>query len=61
MPSCYRFILLTALAKEQEEQRDFEHSITVLRRQLSLLRERCAALDVEIEQHRVAALNLQHG
>ncbi|KAI0823884.1 chromosome segregation protein Spc25-domain-containing protein [Trametes gibbosa] len=46
------------LDKEQEEKKESEASVAAFRRQLSAIKEKCASLDVEIEQHRVVASNL---
>ncbi|KAH0838733.1 chromosome segregation protein Spc25-domain-containing protein [Lanmaoa asiatica] len=51
--------LLAVLAKEQEERRDAEQSITALKRQLASTRETCAAIASEIEQYRAVVSNLQ--
>ncbi|EGN94052.1 hypothetical protein SERLA73DRAFT_188610 [Serpula lacrymans var. lacrymans S7.3] len=51
--------LIADLAKEQEEKKEFEQSIAALRRQLGHLRERCAAIDVEIQQFRAATANMR--
>lgn len=49
------------MAKEQEERRDVEQSVAVLKRQLDSMRETCAAIDSEIEQYRAVVSNLQRG
>lgn len=46
------------LDREQEEKKEAEASVAAFRRQLNQLKEKCASLDVEIEQHRAAAANL---
>ena len=51
----------TVLEKEQEEQKDAEASVAAFRRQLASIKDKCASLDVEIEQHRLVAANLLRG
>ncbi|KAI0352428.1 hypothetical protein OH77DRAFT_785133 [Trametes cingulata] len=50
--------LIAVLDKEQEEKKESEASVAAFRRQLSSIKDKCASLDVEIEQHRVVAANL---
>ncbi|KAL4065761.1 chromosome segregation protein Spc25-domain-containing protein [Scleroderma yunnanense] len=50
--------LLAVLNKEQEERRDSEQSVAALKRQLASMREKCGAIDVEIEQYRAITSNL---
>ncbi|EIW57096.1 uncharacterized protein TRAVEDRAFT_151731 [Trametes versicolor FP-101664 SS1] len=50
--------LIKVLDKEQEERKEAEASVAALRRQLNSVKDKCASLDVEIEQHRVVAANL---
>ena len=50
-----------ALEKEREEKEEAEASVAVFRRQLASIKEKCASLDVEIEQHRIVAANLLRG
>ena len=49
------------LDKEQEEKKESEASVAAFRRQLASIKEKCASLDVEIEQHRIVAANLMRG
>ncbi|KAI6128693.1 chromosome segregation protein Spc25-domain-containing protein [Pisolithus croceorrhizus] len=51
--------LLAVLSKEQEERRDSEQSVSVLKHKLTSIRERCAAIDAEIEQYRAITSNLR--
>lgn len=51
--------LLAVLSKEQEERRDSEQSVSALNHKLTSIRERCAAIDAEIEQYRAITSNLQ--
>ena len=53
--------LSTVLDKEQEEKKESEASVAAFRRQLASVKEKCASLDVEIEQHRIIAANLMRG
>ncbi|KAI0671279.1 chromosome segregation protein Spc25-domain-containing protein [Trametes maxima] len=50
--------LIAVLDKEQEEKKESEASVAAFRRQLNSIKEKCASLDVEIEQHRTVAANL---
>ncbi|KAI8969794.1 chromosome segregation protein Spc25-domain-containing protein [Trametes punicea] len=50
--------LIAVLDKEQEEKKESEASVAAFRRQLNSIKEKCASLDVEIEQHRMVAANL---
>ncbi|KAL7277356.1 hypothetical protein PYCCODRAFT_1369337 [Trametes coccinea BRFM310] len=50
--------LIAVLDREQEEKKESEASVAAFRRQLNSLKEKCASLDVEIEQHRIVAANL---
>ncbi|OCH94207.1 hypothetical protein OBBRIDRAFT_884963 [Obba rivulosa] len=50
--------LIAVLEREQEEKREAEASVAGFRRQLAVIREKCAALDTEIEQNRLVAANL---
>ena len=52
---------MIVLDKEQEEKKESEASVATFRRQLASVKEKCASLDVEIEQHRVIATNLMRG
>ncbi len=49
------------LDKEQEEKKESEASVATFRRQLASVKEKCASLDVEIEQHRIITANLMRG
>ncbi|KAL4254885.1 Kinetochore protein SPC25 [Abortiporus biennis] len=51
--------LMAVLESEQEERKEAEQSVAALRRQLASLKDKCASLDVEIEQHRAVAQNLE--
>ncbi|KAI9063775.1 hypothetical protein FKP32DRAFT_1592186 [Trametes sanguinea] len=50
--------LIAVLDREQEEKKESEASVAAFRRQLNSIKEKCASLDVEIEQHRIVAANL---
>ncbi|EJF58865.1 chromosome segregation protein Spc25-domain-containing protein [Dichomitus squalens] len=50
--------LIEVLDKEQAEKKESEASVAAFRRQLASIKEKCASLDVEIEQHRIVAANL---
>ncbi|CDO70507.1 hypothetical protein BN946_scf184569.g50 [Trametes cinnabarina] len=50
--------LIAVLDREQEEKKEAEASVAAFRRQLNSIKEKCASLDVEIEQHRIVAANL---
>ncbi|KAF9029923.1 hypothetical protein BDZ89DRAFT_1091714 [Hymenopellis radicata] len=50
--------LATELSKEAEERKDAEVSVATFKRQLASLKEKCAAIDSEIEQYRAIADNL---
>ncbi|OJT05482.1 hypothetical protein TRAPUB_3711 [Trametes pubescens] len=50
--------LIKVLDKEQEERKEAEASVAAFRRQLNSVEDKCASLDVEIEQHRVVVANL---
>ncbi|KAI0631652.1 chromosome segregation protein Spc25-domain-containing protein [Trametes polyzona] len=50
--------LIKVLDREQEEKREAEAGVAAFRRQLNAVKDQCASLDVEIEQHRVVAANL---
>ncbi|KAI0075903.1 hypothetical protein K474DRAFT_1663663 [Panus rudis PR-1116 ss-1] len=51
--------LMAVLEKEQEERKEAEASVSAFRRQLASIKEKCASLDAEIEQHRAILQNLQ--
>ncbi|THH26744.1 hypothetical protein EUX98_g7449 [Antrodiella citrinella] len=51
--------LMKVLEKEQEERKEAESSVAVYRRQLASIKEKCATLDVEIEQRRAVVQNLR--
>lgn len=50
-----------ALEKEQEDKKEAEQSVANYKRQLASLREKCASIDVEIEQYRAITANLHRG
>ncbi|OBZ74623.1 putative kinetochore protein SPC25 [Grifola frondosa] len=50
--------LIAVLDKEQEEKKEAESSVAAFRRQLASIKEKCASVDVEIEQHRIITANL---
>ncbi|KAH9945381.1 uncharacterized protein BXZ73DRAFT_38052 [Epithele typhae] len=50
--------LISVLDREAEEKKEAEASVAQFRRQLASIKEKCASLDVEIEQHRIVAANL---
>ena len=49
------------LEHEQDERRDAEQSVAIYKRQLSSLREKCASIDVEIQQYHALSANLRRG
>lgn len=49
------------LEREQSERKEGEASLAVFKRQLSTLHDRCAAVDLEIEQYRAIVGNLRRG
>ncbi|CAL1696858.1 unnamed protein product [Somion occarium] len=51
--------LMKVLEKEQEERKEAEVSVAAFRRQLASIKEKCASLDAEIEQHRAIVQNLR--
>ncbi|KAJ3485718.1 hypothetical protein NLI96_g4766 [Meripilus lineatus] len=51
--------LMAVLERETEERKEAELSVAAFRRQLSALKEKCATIDVEIEQHKAKLQNLQ--
>ncbi|KAF9034186.1 hypothetical protein BDZ89DRAFT_1062625 [Hymenopellis radicata] len=51
--------LAQELSKEAEERKDAEVSVATFKRQLASLKEKCAAIDSEIEQYRAIADNLE--
>lgn len=53
--------LVATLEKEREEKGEAEQSVAVYKRQLATLREKCASIDVEIEQYRAITANLRRG
>ncbi|KAJ7647184.1 chromosome segregation protein Spc25-domain-containing protein [Roridomyces roridus] len=50
--------LVADLQREQEERKDAEISVSTYKRQLAALRDRCAAIDSQIEHYRVIAGDL---
>lgn len=52
---------IAVLEREHEERKEAEASVAAFRRQLSSIKEKCALLDVEIEQRRAVVQNLQRG
>lgn len=54
-------IIAAVLEREQEERKELESSVATFRRQLASIKEKCASLDVEIEQRRAVVQNLQRG
>ncbi|KAK7677922.1 hypothetical protein QCA50_019112 [Cerrena zonata] len=53
--------LMTILGKEQEERKEAESSVAAFLRKLASIKEKCASLDVEIEQRRAIVQNLRRG
>ncbi|KAK7676608.1 hypothetical protein QCA50_020422 [Cerrena zonata] len=51
--------LMTILGKEQEERKEAESSVAAFLRKLASIKEKCASLDVEIEQRRAIVQNLR--
>ena len=51
----------TVLEKEQAEKKEAEAGVAAFRKQLASIKEQCASLDVEIEQHRMVIGNLMRG
>lgn len=49
------------LEREKEERKDAELSVAAFKRQLAALKERCASIEVEIEQYRAITGNLRRG
>lgn len=49
------------IEREKEERKDAELSVGAFKRQLGSLREKCAAIDAEIEQYRAIGENLRRG
>ena len=47
--------------KEQEERKDAELAVAAFKRQLASLREKCSAVDSEIEQYRALVTTLHRG
>ncbi|KAI0761551.1 chromosome segregation protein Spc25-domain-containing protein [Trametes elegans] len=50
--------LIAELDREQAEKKESEAGVAAFRRQLNQIKEKCASLEVEIEQHRIVAANL---
>ncbi|KZT42863.1 hypothetical protein SISSUDRAFT_1015463 [Sistotremastrum suecicum HHB10207 ss-3] len=51
--------LMKLLEQEQAERRDAESAVTALKRQLNAVRDKCASVDVEIEQYKANILTLR--
>lgn len=51
----------TVLEQEQAERRDAESAVAALKRQLNAVRDKCASVDVEIEQYKANILTLRSG
>ncbi|KAJ7727320.1 chromosome segregation protein Spc25-domain-containing protein [Mycena maculata] len=51
--------LVSDLQREQEEMKEAELGVAAFKRQLSTLRDRCTAIDSQIEHYRAIAANLQ--
>lgn len=49
------------LEREKAERKEAEGSVAVFKRQLASLHDRCAALDMEIEQYKALVGNLERG
>jgi hypothetical protein len=49
------------LEREKDERKEGEASVAVFKRQLASLHERCAAIDLEIDQYRALVGNLRRG
>lgn len=60
-PRCWKSIVGIALDKEQDEKKEAEHSVAALRRQLSMIRERCTSVNAEVEQYRAILTDLRKG
>lgn len=71
--TCYRFVITSSalelkenrayldLEREKAERKDAELSVAALQRQVVSLKERCAAIQGEIEQYRAITANLRRG
>ncbi|KAG7451977.1 uncharacterized protein BT62DRAFT_926180 [Guyanagaster necrorhizus] len=51
--------LLADLAREAQERKDAESSVATFRRQLASLKEKCAAIDGELEEYHAITANLE--
>ncbi|KAK0209125.1 chromosome segregation protein Spc25-domain-containing protein [Desarmillaria ectypa] len=51
--------LLADLSREAQERKDAEYSVATFRRQLASLKEKCAAIDSELEEYRAITANLE--
>ncbi|KAJ7608133.1 chromosome segregation protein Spc25-domain-containing protein [Mycena polygramma] len=51
--------LVSDLQREQEERKEVELGIAAFKRQLAMLRDRCTAIDSQIEHYRAIAANLE--
>ncbi len=52
---------LLDLAREAQERKDAEYSVANFRRQLASLKEKCTAIDGELEEYRAITANLERG
>ncbi|KAJ7097575.1 chromosome segregation protein Spc25-domain-containing protein [Mycena epipterygia] len=55
----YEIQLVSDLQREQEERQGVELGVSAFKRQLATLRDRCAAIDTQIEHYRAIAANLE--
>lgn len=53
--------LVAQLQREREEKSEAEQSVAAYKRQLASLREKCASIDVEIDQYRAVTANIRRG
>ena len=53
--------MILVLEKEQLERREAEAVVGELRRQFTLVKEKCASVDVEIEQYTAEINSLRRG
>ena len=49
------------LQQEQEERKEMESAVNVLKRRLGSIKEKCASVDAEIEQYRSMVATLERG
>ena len=52
---------LLDLAREAQERKDAEYSVATFKRQLASLKEKCTAIDSELEEYRAITANLERG